>query len=541
MTLTIKEPLFLGVEFSNLKKTDKKPPAISVRVNLTSDDVIYVANQHARMEVIGYEDEETGLFVTDVEGVDGPNVYNLFRLKAVTFAREKLNEKLEILSGLSAEEYDQMNYKPIEYLTNHLHQKLIDRQDLYTDLQKQVALITSRRLPRVNEYLVFADDETIDHPVTIRVPYNNPARQELSKSDAQIVDRILDVFMDTYNKRAFAWYMGAALCNLDIHDDRVSKLAIVSSSQGGSGKSTLMNAIVDALFTPHYREIKDEFDSFFYTKNQFGVSSLSSKRMSLYSEASFSNDSYRSGDDGEARHDFTGMNVSVIKSLITEGYVSSEAKYGDRAMDRLNGFHLVLTNHPPVINKEHEAMNRRILPLMIYPSRMSAKAKQLDLWGKRKFNQYIEKHRQAFANYFVHVFKQDEYAFTDTDYDHTDYVSDIEYYKQALDEENLEKERILNSLRDHGINRVLDEFASQHAVDLTMLKNDIATVTAGGGSDELRNHIRVSDGVLYIDSSKNFLIRYGNYAPSLRKKLIDLYGTPIKRFQKRMLRIKLTS
>ena len=263
--------------------------------------------------------------------------------------------------------------------------------------------------------------------------------------------------------------------------------------------------------------------------------------MSLYSEASFSNDSYRSGDDGEARHDFTGMNVSVIKSLITEGYVSSEAKYGDRAMDRLNGFHLVLTNHPPVINKEHEAMNRRILPLMIYPSRMSAKAKQLDLWGKRKFNQYIEKHRQAFANYFVHVFKQDEYAFTDTDYDHTDYVSDIEYYKQALDEENLEKERTLNSLRDHGINRVLDEFASQHAVDLTMLKNDIATVTAGGGSDELRNHIRVSDGALYIDSSKNFLIRYGNYAPSLRKKLIDLYGTPMKRFQKRMLRIKLTS
>ena len=27
-----------------------------------------------------------------------------------------------------------------------------------------------------------------------------------------------------------------------------------------------MNAILDALFTPHYREIKDEFDSFFYTK-----------------------------------------------------------------------------------------------------------------------------------------------------------------------------------------------------------------------------------------------------------------------------------
>lgn len=189
MTLTIKEPLFLGVEFSNLKKTDKKPPTISVRVNLSSDDVIYVASQRARMEVIGYEDEKTGLFVTDIEGVDGPNIYNLFRLKAVTFARERLNEQIEYLSGLSDEEYDQMNYKGLDYLTNYLHKKLIDRQDLYTDLQKQVALITSRRLPRVNEYLVFADDDSVDHPVTIRVPYNNPVRQELSETDVQIVDR----------------------------------------------------------------------------------------------------------------------------------------------------------------------------------------------------------------------------------------------------------------------------------------------------------------------------------------------------------------
>lgn len=539
MTLKIKEPLFLGVEFLNVKKTDKKSPSISVRVNLTSDDVIYVASKRARMEVIGYEDEETGLFVTDIEGVDGPNVYNLFRRKAVQFAREKLDEFLEDLRRLSDEDYEELGYKRLDYLTNHLHKKLVDRQDLYTDLQKQVALITSRKLPRVNEYLVFEDDETVDYPVTIRVPYNNPARQELTENDRQVVDRLLDVFMDTYNKHAFSWYMGAALCNLDIHDDRVSKLAIVSSSQGGSGKSTLMNAIIDALFTPHYREIKDEFDSFFYTKNQFGVSSLSSKRMSLYSEASFSNDSYRSGDDGEARHDFTGMNVSVIKSLITEGYVSSEAKYEDRSMNQLNGFHIVLTNHPPVINKEHEAMNRRILPLMIYPSRMSQKAKQLNLWGKRKFNQYVYEHRQSFANYFVHMFKQDEYAFTDTDYDHTDYVSDIEYYKQELDEENLEKTRTLNNLKEHGIIRVLDEFASQNMVDVTMLKNDITSVAGGGGSEELRDHIRVEDGTLFLDSSKNFLIRYGNYGPNLRKKLIELYGTPVKRFQKRMIRIKL--
>lgn len=539
MTLTMKEPLFLDVEFSNVKKTDKKSPNISVRVNLTSDDVIYVASQRARMEVIGYEDEETGLFVTDIEGVDGPNIYNMFRRKAVDFAREKLGEFLERLGGLSDEEYDDLGYKRLDFLTNYLHKKLVDRQDLYTDLQKQVALITSRRLPRVNEYLVFEDDETVNHPVTIRVPYNNPMKQELSDEDKQIVDRLLDVFMDKYNKHAFSWYIGAALCNLDIHDDRVSKLAIVSSSQGGSGKSTLMNAVIDALFTPHYREIKDEFDSFFFLKNQFGVSSLSSKRMSLYSEASFAGENPRRSDDGEARHDFTGMNVSVIKSLITEGYVSSEAKYGDRAMDQLNGFHMVLTNHPPVVSKEHEAMNRRILPLMIYPSRMSHKAKQLDLWGKRVFNKYVDKHKQAFANYFVHIFRQDEYAFTDTDYDHSDYISDIEFYKQELDAENLEKARTLDGLKQTGIARVLKEFAKQDSVDISFLQQDIAEVVAGGGDEEVRQHIRVEKDTLFLDSSKNFLIRYGNYGPNLRKKLIELYGAPIKRFQKRMIRIKI--
>ena len=57
----LRDPIFLSVEFSNIKKGDKKPPQITVKVNLMHDDLIYVASRKSRMEVIGYTNEQTGL------------------------------------------------------------------------------------------------------------------------------------------------------------------------------------------------------------------------------------------------------------------------------------------------------------------------------------------------------------------------------------------------------------------------------------------------------------------------------------------------
>lgn len=536
--MKLKEPLFLDVAFNNIKKVDKKPPSISVRVNLQSDDVIYVANKKSRMEVIGYEDSKTNLFITDVDGVDGPNVYNRFRIEAVNFAKAKLDKFIERLSAMSQEDYETHGYKDLPALTNLLYRCLDDRQEFYFDLQKQVSLIASRKLPRVNEYLIFEDDKEVLFPVTARLPYLNPKNQTLTEEDRELVDNFLDVFMDEYNKYTLSWYLGAALLNIDIHDDRVSKLAIVSSSVGGSGKSSLINGLADALFTPNFREIKDDFDSFFYASSQFGVSALSTKRISIYSEAKFSNHVPKA--DEQQRHDFTGMNVSVIKSLITEGYVSSEAKYGDRAMERLNGFHLVLTNHPPVINEEHEAMARRILPMMIYPSRMADKAKKLNLYGRQIFTAFLNKHRQAFANYFVEQFRKDEYAFVNVDYDHTEYTADITASQTDYLREVDISEKQLKEISNHGIIKTLEAFGQQESINITPFIRDVKSVMGGGGSEELREHIRLDDGTLYIDGSKNFLLRYGNYAPQLRKLLRDIYGEPLRKFGKRMFTIKIT-
>lgn len=534
--MKLTQPLFLDVQFLNIKTKDKKAPAISVRINLHSDDVIYVANNKSRMEVVAYEASDSGLFVTDVEGVDGPSVYNMFRLEAIRFARKSLDDFIDHLNSLDEDTYKGKDYKPKALLINLLNKCLIDRQEFYADLQKQINLVASRNMPRVNEYLVFEDDDVINYPVTARVPYLNPQTQTLTDEEHILVDKFLDVFLDDYNKYALSWYLGAALCNLDIHDDRISKLAIVSSSKGGSGKSTLMSALSEALFTNHYREIKDEFDSFFYSNNKFGVSSLSSKRMSIYSEAKFANASIGKNDE-EPRHDFTGMNVSVIKSLITEGYVSSEAKFGHRGMEQLNGFHLVLTNHPPIINQEHEAMNRRILPLMIKADPMIKKAKALGLWGQRKLIDYVVEHRQAFANYFVTMFKKNEYMFSHIEYDHSDYVVDITDSQTAIDETNQSNAKALRDSATQGIIRVLESFDAQEAADTSLLRSDILEVLGGGGSEALRTHIRKDSENLYINSSKGFLIRYGNYSNDLRNKLKGVYGEPMRKYKQRMFTI----
>ena len=210
----LRDPLFLNVDFLNVHKKDKGSPMLSVRINLQRDDLIYVASNKNRTEVIGFVHPETGLFITDVEGEDTNNVYHQFRLLAVSFAKVKLQEFLSGLQALDDETYERRGYHELSYLTQVLTKQLVDRQTFYADLQKQVNLLVSKKFPKVNEYLVFSDTQDISHPVTARLPYPNPDGQELSETEQQLVESFLDVFFDPYNRFVFSWFMGAALSNL---------------------------------------------------------------------------------------------------------------------------------------------------------------------------------------------------------------------------------------------------------------------------------------------------------------------------------------
>lgn len=527
----LRDPLFLSVEFQNIRQKDKGNVAISVRINLQRDDLIYIHSVKNRIEVRGYTDPATGLFITETEDMEPGSIYHRFRLEAVRFAREELMKFLSELEELDEEKYNARGYKPFPILANSLKNCLVDRQALYADMQKQVNLITSRKFPKVNEFLVFSDDEDIKFPVTARLPYKNPANVELSDSEKRELDRFLDIFFDQYNKFAFSWYMGAALSNTPLYDDRVSKLAIMSSSLGGSGKSTLVTAMVNALFTQHYRDIKDDFDSFFTMSNRFGTSTLSTKRICVYSEASFNSDPLSED------HNFGGMNVSAIKSMVTEGYISAEVKFGDRNMERLSGFHLVLTNYPPVISAENSAMNRRILPIMLRPTSMGEKARELNLWGRQKLDAFVAEHAEQFAAYFLSVFRSDEYAFFEQDYNHRDYIQDIKDSQYDLDVAQREGRKKLDVLKAEGLDKFISEIESQDHINLTLLKKDIMDAANGAASEELSKHIKQRDGILYIDSSKSFLLRYGAAAPRIRARFKEFYGEPQKKFQMRMFAI----
>ena len=526
----LRDPLFLSAEFLNIREKDKQPVAISVRVNLQRDDLIYVRSVKSRIEVCGYVDPATGLFVTETEDDQG-SVYHKFRMEAVRFAREELLKFLARLEELDEDGYKEKGYKPYAILANSLKNCLVDRHALYGDLQKQVNLIASRKFPKVNECLVFADEAEPKYPVTARLPYQNPETITVPPEEQQEVDRFLDVFFDKYNKFAFAWYMGAVLSNIPIYDDRISKLAILSASLGGSGKSTLVLAVVNALFTQHYRDIKDRFDGFFAVNNRFGTSALSTKRITVYSEADFNSDAQ------SEEHNFSGMNVSAIKSLVTEGYISSELKYGDLDMERMSGYHLVLTNHPPAVTQKDKAMNRRILPIMLRPTTMGDKARKLGLWGRQKLDAFVREHAQSFASYFLSVFRSDEYAFFEIDYNYRDYVRDIKDSQEDLDDAQKEGRRRLDVLKADGLLEFLAGIEKQEHLNLTMLKDDIQESLNGCVKAELADHIKLVEGMLYIDASKSFLLRYGAASSRIRARLKDFYGEPLKRYHKRMFAI----
>lgn len=520
--------LFRTVWFENLEKRSKKPARLSIRLNMASDSVIFVEKSR-KVSVVGFEDPNTGLFVSSTDNENDDNVYQRFREVAIQYAFEELDKFLRKLEAMSAEEYSDLDYKPISRISNELYEFLADRSALYRDLHSQVSLIESKAVPRVNERVLYEDDDakSVDFRVTTKLPYKNPTNQTVTEEETKLVEDFLDPFLDDYNKKVLSWYFGAALSNVDIHDDRISKMLVVASSRGGSGKSSLINGLTNALFTDKFSAIAPSFDNYFVSNNRFSTGTLPITRFTVHSEADFCDTNYSSA------HDFTGLSNSMIKSLITDGHVSHERKYVDSVVTRLHGLHAVLTNHPPVITDETEAFRRRFLPLVIKPTKMQTKAAHLDLVGQSKFDKFIADNAQAFANYFVNAFKADEYLFSETDYDRADFMSDINDSAQEV-EDDVELATKRDTLQENVISAV-SELAQSVKADASRLINLISS-SLNGGQDE---HVRLDGTHLYIDSAKSYFYHLGKNMLILRSKLIDINGAPVKKYQKRMIKIDL--
>lgn len=528
--------IFRRARIINTKESDKKPLAAELILDQNSKGLLFTRNSNNRKEVCGFVDEKTGLFVMDMDGDVGDTAHIKFLNMAAKKAKEALASEFLRQGREDEETRKNQGYYSMDRAEAMLDDYLYNPARFNADMGKQLKDYASRPMPNVNEYMVFDDDSAWNQDiyVTKKVPYANPAKRTLNKKEKETVDNFLDVFFDAYNKQAFSWYMGACLLNLPIYDERISRMAVMTSSHGGSGKSSLMSAITNAVFTEDYSATKDDFDRFFLKTNRFGTDSLAVRRLTVYSEAAWGVER-----DGTCDHNFDGLNVSAIKSMITDGYITKEQKFGDTVTVRSSGFHMVLTNYLPCITADDVAMRRRILPILMRPTSMVDKAEKLGLLGRNTLEKFVEDNAEIFAAYFVHTFRDNEHMFIREEYSYEEETEAAIDSQKELDEEEKGQREALVSVKAKGFIEFIKEEEKQTGLDLSQLIQDAQFAVGGNVPEGVEGHMRREGDVFYIDGSKSFLLRYGRAATTIRKFLQDYYGPSVRKFHKRMFQIPL--
>lgn len=534
-----------NIEIQNLNAKSKKPVTFKVLLNLSqSRDLIVTPGAGKSNHLFAYRDPFTGLVVSQLrpsrsdgrfkhQFVSEPqSVFQRFLIDVNVACQHVLHQKLDELRRKKAQNPQSYaeQYKPLEVISMQARQSLENEVDtLAAPLRRQLNAFDAVNPPCFNQYLLFKDTDVNTGEgalirSTTRVPYLDPSKQNLTRSQIKKVTRFLNVFMDETNMRALAWYFGAALSNVPIYDDTISKMMVVSSSGGGCGKSTLFNALSKALFTDAYRDLKPNFDNVFADNNRFASSSLLNLRYLQFDEAAFN------GLDAMGDPDFSGIAVTELKSMITGGYISTERKYSDLLVDRVASLCVVLTNNFPQIDAGRSDLNRRLLAVTIRPSRMATKGRKLGLRSDRAISEYISENVQAFANFFVHYYQKHPYQFTNLDYNSEEARQDL--LKSKIDEGQMEAEE-------------KSEFVSQINLDpLTGLKNlakardlrisNLLAVIKRAQTTK-NSDIRWQDGCVYIRASKQFFLCFD--ALDLRQELINLGFVSIKKFSMSMFRL----
>ena len=516
-------PYFLNdPKITNISINAKKPAQIKINLNI-DHPYLYVSNRATKKEVLGFIDPKTDLFVIKQNNKNKKSIFpnDLFRQLACEHANDFITEfimKMKALHEADPQDYDS-KYKPLMQLNNELSECLEFRHEFYRNLQQQLDDVTYRELPLLNEYLLFNDDTINEFQfVTSKLPYNNPKNQTLTDNQKQLVDKFLDVFLDDYNKKKLAWYFGAILSNVDMKDESISKAMIVTSDTGGTGKSTLINALAKGLITSDYLNLYSGFDNYFNLNDKFASSSLEPCRLHVFSEAAF--EGYLTKDS----HDFSGLDISNIKAWITEGLITTEQKYQQRQMSELAGMAIILTNTPPVIEPTKKELTRRFISVVIKSSDMVVdKAKALDM-NEQQIYQFIQANAQAFANYFVSFYKLNPKRYQSLQYDYNEIREDMQEFNKALQYDNDKfKDLVLSS--NYKIALLL--LAKKHNIEIKPLFDMI--------TDKNNKDVRLDDDFLYINSTISFF-KSIDIIP-LRDILIYIYGQPVLKFHKRMFAI----
>lgn len=512
---------------SNIYKKDKQ---VKFNIRFVAPPVdVTTTTAHNKTSLATYRDVNTGLIVADNTDVTGAkqtaSVSDSFKDLIVDLVNEEFEKKLKELKQLYADNPNKYleTYKPIDAISDQGHNEIIDRWGIFKQVDSLIRTLDSRRIIQLNEFLAYKDTRITNQNVTFKTNYNDPTNQTVTREEIDLVTNFLSAFLTQHSISVLSWYFGAAICNVPIYDETISKALIVCSTRGGCGKTTLIDALSRALFTKYGYDVKPDFDSMFTKDNRFARSGLKTRRLTYYNEADFN------AKDPDGAHDFSGLATTEIKSLLSDGSITRERKFEEANVGTLSGLHVILTNNIPDINSKRTDLLRRFIAISVKSSTMAEKGKLLGLRHSADIYKFIQDNVQAFANVFAHYYLQNKTRYTNVDYNKQDLIADnaelVKAYEQDVEKH---KELIDNELSDNIITG-LKTIGSQNALDVSPLVDAILNAVCGDNVDG----IKIDNGYIYLDSRKSFFDRYNVF--DLRSELNNI-SKPIKKFHQRVFK-----
>lgn len=517
--------LIKKVTYLNLGKKSAKPASFSFRLSSRSDlPLFYTSSSGTSKKLEGYQDPETGLFITNDSLHDQAesDAIIAFKNNSITYSitsaigslYQKLQKEMEVqirnkidsLEMAKKHDLDAYNktYKPLDVIAAQLYDHLDNNRKFMSELYAEIRSLPDLELPQLNNKVLYEDDDWKTAKSTAHVPFKNPAKQELTQVQKDLVDSFLSAFFDDKNRQIFSWMMGTVVMNEPIYIENISRFFLLYSKIGGVGKSTIMRVIANGLLGSDYVATTPEFDTYFLAGDRFRSSNLSRKRVVIYDEATFNGPL-----DQQRNHDFHGLNEDVIKAFATSGDLNIEEKFKQMKTTTFKNIHFILTNFLPVVPENRPDLGRRFLPCMLKPTKMQDKAKQLGGMTVQQMTDYVHEHGQAFINYFAKAYNDDPYMFDTYNYSH---VNTAKQEQTAAQQEfKLKQARELVAKKKDKLQK-LDAFAL-----LTQLSKDLA-INVNDLLDDCTNALPTQD---YLDRSTQTKVTYTQKNQSIIHYVVD--------------------
>lgn len=514
---------------SNIYKNDKSVKfnirfnalPIDVKTNVENDTTILTA----------YRDVDTGLIVADNTDATGKkqiaSVSDSFKDLIVELVHEAFDNKLNELRKLYSNNPTKYLalYKPINMIRDQGYEQLNDKWNIYKQVDSFIAkLDINDDNTKLNSSLAYKNTVITDEYTTFKTVYDNPQTQRITKSDIKLVNDFLSAFLTQHSISVLSWYLGAAICNVPIYDDTISKALIIYSTQSGCGKTTLIDALSRALFTRYGYDIKPDFNSIFAKNNTSIQRGLKNIRLTYYNDVDFHTN--------DLTDDFTFSNLAIneIKSLISDGYITTANVTRNNDITRLNGMHILLTDTNPSILNKYKNLRNQFITIRIKPSSMVEKGKHLGLYNSSEIYKFVESNVQTFANVFAQYYLQNKTRYTNHKHNKSNCISKTNKLANEYNQLSKHDIAVITEKLSKNIIDGLAYISKKTNININLLINNIVNVVYGKSI----NGIKIKDNYIYIDNRSIFFKRYN--ALTIRNILMQI-KTPIIQQSQKMFKL----